>query len=98
VTSLLQALSAALARVYAFLAKIGALHAVARCAMVESVYPRGAELFVLDGSFEDEHRRYETHTWMRVPTHFAHRPKTQQGCELYVKEGGFAYLRNVSAC
>jgi len=29
---------------------------------------------------------------------FAHRPKTREGCELYVKEGGFAYLRSTSAC
>ena len=63
----------------------------------ESVYPHGAELFVLDGSFEDEHGHYGPHTWMRLPMRFAHRPKTREGCELYVKEGGFAYLRSVSA-
>jgi anti-sigma factor ChrR (cupin superfamily) len=67
-------------------------------ALGESVYPHGAELFVLDGSFEDEHGRYDPHTWMRLPMRFAHRPKTREGCELYVKEGGFAYLRSISAC
>ena len=63
----------------------------------ELAYPCGAELFVLDGSFEDEHGRYEPHTWMRLPTHFTHHPVTQERCELYVKEGGFAYLRTASA-
>ncbi len=60
-------------------------------------YPRGAELFVLDGSFEDEHGRYDALTWMRLPTHFTHRPTTEERCELYIKEGGFAYLRSASA-
>jgi len=63
----------------------------------ELTYPRGAELFLLNGSFEDAHERYEAHTWMRLPAHFTHRPTTREGCELYVKEGGFAYLRSASA-
>jgi anti-sigma factor ChrR (cupin superfamily) len=63
----------------------------------ELAYARGAELFVLGGSFADEHGRYDAHTWMRLPTHFTHRPRTHEGCELYVKEGGFAYLRSASA-
>jgi anti-sigma factor ChrR (cupin superfamily) len=66
-------------------------------ALGELAYARGAELFVLDGSFEDEHGRYDAHTWMRLPTRFTHRPRTQEGCELYVKEGGFAYLRSATA-
>jgi anti-sigma factor ChrR (cupin superfamily) len=65
-------------------------------ALGESAYPNGAELFVLDGSFEDEYGRYDAQTWMRLPRRFVHRPKTQEGCELYVKEGGFAYLSTVS--
>lgn len=69
----------------------------AGAALGELVYPRGAELFVLDGSFEDALGRYDAHTWMRLPAHFTHRPRTQQRCELYVKEGGFAYLRSASA-
>ena len=66
-------------------------------ALGELAYARGAELYVLDGSFEDEYGRYDAHTWMRLPTHFTHRPTTQERCELYVKEGGFAYLRGASA-
>jgi len=65
-------------------------------ALGELAYPFGAELFLLGGSFEDEHGRYDALTWMRVPAHFTHRPATQQRCELYVKEGGFAYLRSAS--
>ena len=66
-------------------------------ALGELAYARGAELFVLDGSFEDEHGRYDAHAWVRVPTHFTHHPTTQEGCELYVKEGGLAYLYSASA-
>ncbi len=66
-------------------------------ALGELVYPRGAELFVLDGSFQDEHGRYDALTWIRLPPHFTHRPTTRERCEIYVKEGGFAYLRKPSA-
>ena len=66
-------------------------------ALGELAYARGAELFVLDGSFEDEHGQYDAHTWIRLPAQFTHRPTTQQRCALYVKEGGFAYLRSASA-
>jgi hypothetical protein len=63
-------------------------------ALEERTYPSGAELFVLSGSFEDDLGQYATHTWMRLPAHFTHRPVTAQGCELYIKEGGFGYLRS----
>jgi len=59
----------------------------------ERVYPVGAELLVLEGSFEDEHGRYGAHTWLRLPPGFRHAPRTIAGCDLYVKEGGFSYLR-----
>lgn len=68
----------------------------AEAALGELAYARGAELFVLDGSFEDEHGRYDAHTWLRLPKRFTHHPTTQQRCELYVKEGGFDYLRSES--
>jgi len=69
----------------------------ADAALGDLAYPRGAELFLLRGSFADAQGRYEAHTWMRLPAHFTHRPTTQEGCELYIKEGGFAYLRSTSA-
>jgi len=66
-------------------------------ALGQLTYPRGAELFLLEGSFEDEHGRYDALTWMRLPMHFTHRPLTRERCELYVKEGGFAYLHSASS-
>jgi len=59
----------------------------------ERVYPLGAELLVLEGSLEDEHGRYGALTWLRLPAQFRHVPRSTSGCELYVKEGGFSYLR-----
>jgi anti-sigma factor ChrR (cupin superfamily) len=56
-------------------------------------YPQGAELLVLGGSFADEHGVYGRHTWLRFPARSRHSPRTTEGCELYVKEGGLAYLR-----
>jgi anti-sigma factor ChrR (cupin superfamily) len=59
----------------------------------ERLYPLGAELLVLEGSFADERGEYGPQTWLRLPPGFRHTPGTASGCELYVKEGGFAYLR-----
>jgi anti-sigma factor ChrR (cupin superfamily) len=58
----------------------------------ESSYPHGAELFVLRGSFADEAGTYRMHTWLRVPAGAQQRLHTDEGCVLYIKEGGFAYL------
>jgi anti-sigma factor ChrR (cupin superfamily) len=55
-------------------------------------YDRGAELFVTDGAFTDESGRHATGTWLRFPAGASHRAGTEEGCTLYVKEGGFAYL------
>ncbi len=55
-------------------------------------YPGGAELLVLRGSFEDEQGRFTEHAWLRLPPGAVHTPVTGDGCELYIKEGGFAYL------
>ncbi|MGA7538857.1 MAG: cupin domain-containing protein [Steroidobacteraceae bacterium] len=55
----------------------------------ERVYPFGAELLVLGGSFEDERGRHGPHTWLRLPPGFHLIPRTTAGCELYVKEGSF---------
>ena len=60
---------------------------------VEREYASGAEILVLRGAFADERGHYDAHTWLRLPTHSRHTPRATQTCELYVKEGGFAYLR-----
>jgi anti-sigma factor ChrR (cupin superfamily) len=55
-------------------------------------YAVGAELFVLEGSFDDEQGHFGTGTWLRLPPGAAHSPTSAEGCTLYIKEGGFAYL------
>jgi anti-sigma factor ChrR (cupin superfamily) len=57
------------------------------------VYPQGAELFVLEGSFRDAEGAFARGAWLRLPPGSAHEPVSAGGCVLYVKEGGFAYLR-----
>lgn len=56
-------------------------------------YAAGAELFVLDGGFADGETELERGGWLRLPPGSAHSPVTGSGCTLYIKEGGFAYLR-----
>jgi anti-sigma factor ChrR (cupin superfamily) len=56
-------------------------------------YPNGAELFVLEGSFVDADGAFGRGAWLRLPPGAAHAPSTDGGCVLYIKEGGFAYLR-----
>jgi anti-sigma factor ChrR (cupin superfamily) len=56
-------------------------------------YASGAELFVLRGELADEEGRFGAGAWIRVPKGSGHSPVAGQGgCELYIKEGGFAYL------
>lgn len=56
------------------------------------VYTGGAELFVLEGSFDDEGGRFACGAWLRLPPGSAHSPSTPTGCVLYIKESGFPYL------
>jgi anti-sigma factor ChrR (cupin superfamily) len=56
-------------------------------------YPCGAEIFVLDGSFADLDGTFARGAWLRLPAGASHSPSTDGGCVLYIKEGGFAYLR-----
>ena len=58
-------------------------------------YANGAELFVLSGAFTDEGGQFAAGAWIRMPKGSAHSPVAgQSGCELYIKEGGLAYLRS----
>ncbi|MDH3658652.1 MAG: cupin domain-containing protein [Alphaproteobacteria bacterium] len=50
-------------------------------------HPGGEEIFVLEGSFEDEHGRYETGAWIRNPPGSRHEARSEEGCLLYVKTG-----------
>jgi anti-sigma factor ChrR (cupin superfamily) len=56
-------------------------------------YALGAELFVLDGAFADEAGAFARGAWLRLPPGTSHSPSTGSGCVLYIKEGGFEYLR-----
>ena len=56
-------------------------------------YASGAELFVLDGSFRDTGGAFARGAWLRLPPGASHSPSTGEGCVLYIKEGGFEYLR-----
>jgi len=61
-------------------------------ALGRRTYERGAEFFVLDGEFADEHGSYGPGTWLRLPVGFEHEPRSEAGCTLYVKRGGLVYL------
>lgn len=63
----------------------------------ERRYAQGAELFVIEGGFEDGKGQYAKGSWLRLPPGSGHRPRTAQGCILYLKEGGFAYLQPARA-
>ena len=54
----------------------------------------GAEMLVLDGSFQDEHGAYPKGSWLRLPAGAHHRPVSAGGCVLYVKRGALASLRS----
>jgi anti-sigma factor ChrR (cupin superfamily) len=56
-------------------------------------YAAGAELFVLEGAFEDEYGRYRVGTWLRLPAGSRHLPVPSDDCVVYIKEGGFSYLK-----
>jgi anti-sigma factor ChrR (cupin superfamily) len=59
-------------------------------------YADGAEIFVLEGSFEDDLGSHGVGTWMRLPALSLHHAGSHAGCTLYVKEGGFAYLTSAT--
>ncbi|MHA1564741.1 MAG: cupin domain-containing protein [Alphaproteobacteria bacterium] len=47
----------------------------------------GEEIFVIDGTIEDEYGLARVGTWIRFPIGLAHQPFTEKGCTFYVKEG-----------
>lgn len=59
----------------------------------EIQWPRGAELFVISGEIRDDQGSCPAGTWLRLPPGSAQRARSESGAELYVKEGGFTYLR-----
>ncbi|MEE4217553.1 MAG: cupin domain-containing protein [Xanthomonadales bacterium] len=50
-------------------------------------HPGGEEIFVLDGTFEDEEGVYPQGTWLRNPRWSRHTPFSRNGCTIFVKTG-----------
>ena len=47
----------------------------------------GEEIFVIQGTFEDEHGCYPAGTWLRSPHLSEHKPFSRDGCTICVKTG-----------
>lgn len=47
----------------------------------------GEEIFVLEGTFEDEFGTYPKGTWLRNPPNSCHTPFSKHGCTIFVKTG-----------
>lgn len=54
----------------------------------EHTHPGGEEIFVLEGTFEDDYGIYPKGTWIRSPHLSKHRPYSKNGCLIYVRVGG----------
>lgn len=51
-------------------------------------HPGGEEIFVIEGTFEDEHGVYPAGSWIRSPHMSTHTPFSKSGCLIYVRVGG----------
>jgi len=47
----------------------------------------GEEIFVIEGTFQDENGDYPAGTWLRSPHMSRHNPWSDEGCLIYVKTG-----------
>jgi anti-sigma factor ChrR (cupin superfamily) len=47
----------------------------------------GEEIYVIQGTFEDEFGRYPAGTWIRSPHLSSHTPRSSEGCTIFVKTG-----------
>jgi hypothetical protein len=56
----------------------------------------GVELFVIDGRFEDALGSHETGSWVRLPPGSRQFVRSDIGCTVYIKEGGFTYLHGAA--
>ena len=50
-------------------------------------HPGGEEVYVIEGTFEDEEGRYPQGTWLRSPPYSRHHPFSTEGCVILVKTG-----------
>ena len=56
----------------------------------QHTHPGGEEIFVIEGTFEDDHGIYPQGTWIRSPHMSIHKPYSKEGCLIYVRVGGLA--------
>ena len=47
----------------------------------------GEEIFVIEGTFQDEHGDYPAGSWIRSPHLSQHNPWSDEGCLIYVQTG-----------
>ncbi|EAQ65458.1 hypothetical protein MED121_22342 [Marinomonas sp. MED121] len=52
-------------------------------------HPKGEEIFVLEGTFSDEHGDYPAGSYLRNPANTQHSPHSVTGCTLFVKLNQF---------
>lgn len=57
-------------------------------------YPDGAEIFVLEGGFDDEDGSHGAGCWLRLPPGYTYDALATETCTVYVKRGGFRYLKS----
>ena len=55
-------------------------------------FHRGAEVFVLEGAFVDEGETFGIGSWLRLPPEGGFTPVSENGCVVYLKEGGVSLL------
>jgi anti-sigma factor ChrR (cupin superfamily) len=48
-------------------------------------HPMGEEIFVLEGTFSDEHGNYPAGSYLRHPPGSSHKPFSEEGCVIFVK-------------
>ena len=60
----------------------------------EHTHPGGEEIFVLEGTFEDDYGVYPKGTWIRSPHLSKHKPYSKHGCLIYVRAGGLSTTTN----
>tara|TARA_R110002049_G_scaffold2743_3_gene21064 strand:+ start:113357 stop:114040 length:684 start_codon:yes stop_codon:yes gene_type:complete len=54
----------------------------------EHTHPGGEEIFVIEGTFEDNLGKYPAGSWIRSPHLSKHKPYSKDGCLIYVRVGG----------
>ncbi|MEM9487535.1 MAG: cupin domain-containing protein [Myxococcota bacterium] len=57
-------------------------------------WPGGVEILVIEGRLADENGTYAAGTWLRLPDGASHRPRSPDGCLLYIKAGAVSSLHS----